>query len=236
MMSVKNLTVLAGLAALSFAGAANANTTGGAAPTIGPFSTDFGLGTGANPVTNLVFPLFNSNLGTLTSISFTVGGTVTTTFSGSNPNALNPDNVTLTSQTNISLYAPPVVSPSNLIIFTTPSNVFGPITVPGGANFGPQTVVAPGNSTNPSYSGSFLPFEAAGGGFVSLPVTANGQSNASDTNGNINTSIRTTASAFGSVVYTYTPTQTGVPEPGSVAMLIAGGMTGAGFFIRRRRK
>ena len=116
-----SLTALAGLAVLSLTGAANADTTGGVSPTIGPFNTNFGLGGGANPITNLTLPTFDTTLGTLTGISFTVGGTVTTTFSGQDLSG-NSNSITLTSSANISLYAPPVVSPATLIVFTIPSN------------------------------------------------------------------------------------------------------------------
>ena len=229
------LTSLAALAVVSFAGAANADTIGGTSPTIGPFSTNFGFGTGANPTTNITLPLFDTTLGTLTGISFTVGGSVSTTFSGMDQSG-NPNNVTLTSGGTISLYAPPTPSASNLIVFTTPANSLGPVAVAANASFGPSTVVAAGSNSVPSYGGSFLPFEAMGGGFITLPVTASGASSASDDNGNITTTIRTTASAFGSVLYTYTPKTSSVPEPGSVALLIAGGVSGVGLFARRRKK
>ena len=139
----------------------------------------------------------------------------------------------MTSSANISLYAPPAPSPATLIVFTVPSNAINTTLAPGGT-YGPQSVVASGSNTVASYGGSFLPFETVGAGSVVLPVTASGQSTASDQNGNISSIVRTTASAYGSVTYTYTPSS--VPEPGSVAMLIAGGVTGAGVLVRRRKK
>ena len=237
MMSAKNLTLLAGLAAISFAGVANANTESFTSPTVGPYNTDFGGGgTQSRPVASIVLPTFDTTLGTLNSISFTVGGSVTTVFAGQDLSG-NPNNVTLTSSANISLYAPPgPASASSLITFVIPSNALPAFPVAANAPFGPQTVIANGTSSAANYTGSFLPFETVGLGSIVLPVSGNGSSSASDSNGNILTSIRTTASAFGAVTYNFTPTTTGVPEPGSVAMLIAGGMTGAGFFIRRRRK
>ena len=237
MLNMKNfsLAAIAGLALVSLTGAANADTTGGTSPTIGPFNTNFGFGTGGNPVTNLTLPYFDTNLGTLTGISFTVGGTVTTMFSGQDRSG-NPNNVSLTSSGTITLYSPPAPpSAATLIVFTTPANSIPPFPVAANATFGPQTVVANGSNTVPSYGGSFLPFEQAGGGFFTLPVTASGLSSASDDNGNITTTIRTTASAFGSVLYTYTPKTNAVPEPGSIALLIAGGVSGAAFLIRRRK-
>ena len=231
-----SLTALAGLAILSLAGVANADTYGPfTSATVGPFNTDFGLGGGAHPVANLTLPTFDTTLGTLTGISFTVGGGVTTTFTVSDASG-NSNPVTLTSSANISLYAPPPPpGPATLIVFTIPANSINTILTPFGS-FGPQAVVANGSNTVASYGGSFLPFLTVGPGSIVLPVSANGQSSASDQNGNLNASVRTTATAFGSVTYTYTPVTTGVPEPGSVAMLIAGGVSGAGFFLRRRRK
>ena len=236
MLNAKNfsLAAIAGLALVSLTGAANANTTGGTSPTVGPFNTDFGLGSGAHPVTNLTLPTFDTTLGTLTGISFTVGGTVTTMFSGQDQSG-NANNVTLVSGGTISLYMPPVASPANLLVATTPNNSLPPVAIAANAMFGPLTVVAASSSSIPSYGGSFLPFETVGAGTISLPVSANGQSSASDDNGNITTTIRTTASAFGSVVYTYTPRTNAVPEPGSIALLIAGGVSGAAFLIRRRK-
>ena len=238
MMSAKNLTILAALTAMSFAGAANADTSGPfTSATVGPYNTDFGTGvlTSAHPFTNLTLPTFDTTLGTLTGISFSVGGSVTTSFSGTDLSG-NANTITLTSQATLSLFAPPSPTPANLIASSTPSASQAPFTIGPGANFGPIVVVAPVSSTVSNYTGSFLPFETLGSGTVSMPVSANGQSTASDSNGNIATVIRTNAQAFGSVTYFYTPVTTGVPEPGSVAMLVAGGMTGAGFFIRRRRK
>ena len=237
MLNAKNYlrAALAGLALVSFADAANADTTGGTSPTVGPFNTNFGFGTGANPVTNLTLPYFDTNLGTLTGISFTVGGSVNTMFSGQDKSG-SPNNVFLTSSGTITLYSPPPPpGASTVIVFTTPTNMIGPIAVAGNANFGPIMVNASGSNTVPSYSGSFLPFEQAGGGSFTLPVTASGTSNASDDNGNITTTVQTTASAYASVVYTYTPNTSSVPEPGSVALLIAGGVSGAALFVRRRK-
>ena len=236
MMSAKNLTLLAGLAAISFAGVANADSLSYTSPTVGPYNTDFGGGGNqSRPVATISLPTFDTTLGTLNSISFTVGGSVTTIFAGQDLSG-NPNSVTLNSSANISLFAPPIASPANLITFVVPSNALPPIPVAPNSSFGPQTVVANGTSATANYGGSFLPFETSGAGSIVLPVSANGASTAADTNGNILTSIRTTATAFGTVTYNYTPSTTGVPEPGSVAMLFAGGMTGAGFFIRRRRK
>ena len=232
-----SLAAIAGLALVSFAGVANAATSGPfTSATIGPFPTNFGSGTGANPVTNIVLPLFDTNLGTLTGISFTVGGTVSTMFSGQDKSG-NPNNVTLTSAGKISLYAPPAPpTASNLVVFTTPANSIPPFPVAANANFGPSTVNAVGSNSVPSYAGSFAPFQAAGGGTITLPVTASGTSSASDDNGNITSTIRTTATAYGSILYTYTPKTNAVPEPGSVAMLVAGGVSGAAFLLRRKRR
>ena len=237
MMSAKSLTLLAGLAAISFAGVANADTETFTSATVGPYNTDFGTGAAnqSRPVVNLSLPTFDTSLGTLNSISFTVGGSVTTIFAGQDLSG-NANSVTLTSSANIALYAPPVATAANLIAFVIPSNALPPIPIAPNSSFGPQTVVASGTSGTASYGGSFLPFETLGSGSIVLPVSANGQSAAADTNGNILASIRTTATAFGTVTYNYTVPTTGVPEPGSVAMLVAGGMTGAGFFVRRRRK
>ena len=213
------LAALTGLSLVSALRAAKADIYGPlTSPTIGPFNTNFGSGTGANPVTNVTLPKFDTTLGTLTGISLAIGSTITTRFSGHDRSG-NPNNVTLTSQGTISLYAP-IGSPSSasLIVYTIPSNTPPSFPVAANANFGPTTVVASGSSSVVSYNGSFLPFKAAGGDFLTLPVTANGQSNASDDNGNITSIVSTKASVYVSVTYTYTPATPPLPVTGRIAL------------------
>ena len=212
MLYTKNLSRLAivGLAIVSLTGIAHADTIIANSAVIGPFSADFGSGTGANPTTTLSAPKFDTTLGVLTDIYIVLGGSVSTTFSGTNSS--EPNSITLTSSAIFSLFAPSGTASAPVVVYSTQGSL-GPIAVASNATFGPIKVGTSGADGN-GYTGAFAPFEAAGGGFVSLPVTAHDTSSASGVT-NLTASASTTASVYATVIYTYTP---GVPVTGKIAL------------------
>lgn len=75
-------------------------------------------------------------------------------------------------------------------------------------------------------------FSALGGGFIDLGLSATGHSQATGS-GNMSSNFENSASASATVIYTYAPLVVEVPEPATLATMIAGlGLMGA---VRRRR-
>ena len=218
MMSAKNLTLLAGLAAISFAGVANADTAG-------PFTASFPSSTTEINGT-LLLPKFNVPGAILDSISLsatanaTNSGTLTNTAAQQQTFTINfSTDVTLTGPASITLDPTPSTSQKFTNLAPSTPTTYGPKTgtdtksaTPGVADFALYTGAGNFSLAFASLSGQGI----VGGG------------------GNIVSSVNTVADVNATVIYTYHRVS-GVPEPGSVAMMIAGGITGAGFFVRRRR-
>jgi len=81
-------------------------------------------------------------------------------------------------------------------------------------------------------AGDLALFSAAGGGFIDLGISAIGHSEAIGS-GNMSSNFENFASASATVTYTYDPVVVEVPEPATLATMVAGlGLIGA---ARRRR-
>ncbi len=215
---MKNFAILAGLAAISFAGAANADTLMYTASA--PSATTEISGT-------LTLPQFNVPGAILDSVSLmatsnaTNSGTLTNT--AAQPQSFTQSfttQVTLTGPASIKLKPAPGTSQDFTDLAVSVPTAYGPLTgtdtksaTPALADFGLYTGAGSISFSYVSLSGT----TTLGGG------------------GNIVSNISTVADVSAKVVYTYHLQPTDVPEPGSVAMMIAGGITGAGFFVRRRR-
>ncbi len=167
--------------------------------------------------------MFDSTLGTLTSINFQLDGTVNG-FGRAESLDTGSSDVTLALGSVLTLHRPD----GSTLVVTNPvfSHLFalsgfdGTIDFAGGS--GGSTGVVVGNGTNSfsSVSGAdFALFSAAGGGSIALNLDAIGSSNASGA-GNLITQFSTAASGLASITYNYTTLP--VPEPETYAMLLGG--------------
>ncbi|WP_370287755.1 choice-of-anchor E domain-containing protein [Siccirubricoccus soli] len=181
--------------------------------------------------TTVSVPKFNPSLGTLTSATFTLGGTTTGSFlllnfSGSQPVHVNSATVT----TTLTLTDPN----NNVIVVTTPMATLGNVDIPPNTTGMPITVPEPSGSDSDSATVT-APGQLAlfiGGGNIVLPITAAAVTTSNSTGGFPVIGSATTAGASWEVVYTYTPLE--VPEPLGLSLLGAG-LLGLGV-LRLRRK
>lgn len=181
----------------------------------------------------LSFGKFNSNLGTLNSITFELGGTVSGTGRAESLDAA-ASIVTLSLSSILTLTRPD----GSTIVVTNPvfSNNYSLSAFDGAIDFAGSSGAFTGqvsSSHTESFASSstndFALFSQAGGGTISLNLGATGQSNGSGA-GNLITQFATSAAGQVKVSYDYTAAP--VPEPETYAMLIGGlGLLG---LVRRR--
>lgn len=186
----------------------------------------------------LSFGLFNSNLGTLNSITFELTGNISGIGKAESlDNSASDIDLSLSSKLTLSRPAG-----GSTLVITTPvfsttyTNVasYDGITDYAGAS-GVSTGLVTATSTDSftsTNSADFALFSAAGGGAISLGLKASGTSNGSGS-GNLATLFSTQAGANVKVIYNYTEVATSVPEPETYGMMLLGlGVIGA---VARRR-
>ncbi len=182
-----------------------------------------------NWATSLVFPKFDSSFGTLTSVSFTISGTVSGTAAFESLDS-QPATVTVNLQARIGLQRPDL---SNLVVVipiasnTETVAAYDGTTDFGGASGRTYTTLAAtlSNTQTSSAPADLALFTAAfAGETISLPAFANGESSGSGA-GNLLTLFSTFGSAEAKVEYFF------VPAPGAAALFGFVGLAGA----RRRR-
>ena len=184
----------------------------------------------------LSFSKFDTSLGTLTSIKFDLSGAVQGSGNAESLDAAASD-VSLSLGALLGLTRPD----GSTLVVTNPlfSQVFNFSAFDGSINFGGTsggstgTVSANGANFFVSSSASdFSLFSALGGGTINLGLNAVGNSSGTGA-GNLVTQFNTAAAGNVVVTYTYTSASV-VPEPATLATLIAGlGLMGA---VRRRSK
>ena len=215
-----SILALTGLAAISFAGVANADTSG-------PFTASAPSAT-TEISGSLSLPKFNVPGAVLDSITLsatsnaTNSGNLTNTAAQQQTFKIGFDTlVTLTGPNAISLSPDPGTSQLFTNLAPNVQTNYGPLV-------GTDTKsVAPGAGDFALYTGA--------GNFTLAYGSLSGQS-ISGGGGNIKSNISTVADVSATVVYTYHYSESSVPEPGSAAMLVAGSVTGAGVLVRRRKK
>jgi hypothetical protein len=155
---------------------------------------------------------FDTSLGTLTGISFTIVADITAT--------VKVVNLATTSETFTNAFTSDTVTttgPGGFTLSTTPTASVASGTVAAGAlNTYPGTT---GTSTGSSvYTGSFTPYEGPGSATVALGF-AGGSASSGGTSPSSDILFGGSAAAGGYVKVTYTYTPSAVPEPTSMALL-----------------
>lgn len=180
---------------------------------------------------SLTFDKFDTTLGTLNSITFTLDGYVLGTGKAENMDATDAD-ITLDLEAMLKLKRPS----GTLIVESLPlfESIDHVAAFDGVADFlGADTIIHSGVSASDSEAVTLISssdkalFSIAGSGTIALPVTASGISSASGP-GNVSEQFGTQASANVSVVYDYTP----LPEPMTLSLLALGSLA----LIRRRKR
>lgn len=183
----------------------------------------------------LTFGKFDTTLGTLTSIQFELDGAILGSGSAESLDAAF-SNVSLSLGALLGLTRPD----GSTLVIAKPvfTQNFGFSAFDGAIDFGGTsggrtgTVSATGSNSFVSFNANdFSLFSALGGGNINLGLSATGSSSGSGA-GNLITQFSTAASGDVRVIYNYTAATSNVPEPASLATLLAGlGLMGV---VRRR--
>lgn len=187
-----------------------------------------------NFTASVSIPRFDPSLGTLTSIDFTLMGTVLGTAKFESEDAA-PSTVITNLQATIKLERPDLSTVTVVLPTVTTSTsvtAFDGVVDFGGTSgrtFTGQTSSATSSISSPPPLSDLLLFTGLTN--IVLPVLATGTSTGSG-NGNLDLSFRTNASAVVTVTYNYTPLRA-VPEPSSFALI---GLGGAGLALIRLRR
>lgn len=219
----KSLLAVALTGLLAFAASAQAATVS--------FSVDRPIGL-TDWTDSLALNKFDTSLGQLTSIKFTLTGSVSGRGLAENLDEDAPTSVLLNLASTVTLHRPD----ASTLVVTNPlfSQTMNLAAFDGNIDFagasGATTGLRTASATEFVISTSandFALFSAQGGGFINLGISGVGVSEAIGS-GNLASGFETSAGARATVTYNYAP----VPEPETYAMMLTG--LGLLAFARRR--
>lgn len=172
--------------------------------------------------------LFDTNLGTLNSVTLTLNGGMTTTIDLSN-SAAQSQTARGTGTVDLSFTSSLAGLDLSAVLLNLTATTGLQTLAPGAsASFGPLT-----DTDTIALTPTAALFGAAGGGTFSISCESFSGLGVSGGGGNVAASQTTTAGCGASIAYDYTPTTNKVPEPASMALVGLGMM---GLAAIRRRK
>lgn len=173
---------------------------------------------------NFTLPQFDSSLGTLTEVDFSMSGGVQGNATVTNTDVA-PEDITTNIAANLYLKNP---GGATTIVLSSPDWTTTDYSVPVGGNVthtNESSIDPETNSYDPSDGSKFTQF--IGSGNIILPVVALNATGAS-AGGDVDADLSSQSSADVSVTYDYTP----IPEPATLGLAIVGGSLA---MLRRRR-
>lgn len=189
-----------------------------------PYTQSFPL-TNGNWNGNFTIPQFDSSLGTLTEVDFSMVGNATGNATVTNTDVTDED-ITTNIAANIYLKNP---GGSSNIVLSSPDWTTTDYSVAAGGNVSHLNEASTDPETNSYTSANGTKFtQFIGGGNITLPVNALDATGAS-ASGNIDASLSSQSSANIEIDYQYTPS---VPEPATLGLVAVGGSLA---MLRRRR-
>lgn len=179
--------------------------------------------------TFLRFPQFNPSLGTLTSVSLSLTGNITSTLTVTNlGNSTSNGNDSTTCMLSITDASGVITGLAPQITIPTTLWAYGPLAADGGNATSIPALTGNGSYTN-SFGNASVLAEFTGTGNISLPAGTYTFTTLQNHGGNSLDAQVTDATLTGNVTYTYTA----VPEPTSVTLLVLGGAVA---LMQRRRR